>query len=78
VAAAVTLKGDPAADIEKQTRDAFERRADTIVNSASRANHAQYVQAVSTRWSSAGWRRRSAPTATGRRPSRWPVFSDVL
>jgi len=42
----VTLKGDPAADIEKQTRDAFERRADTIVNSASQANHAQYVQAV--------------------------------
>lgn len=46
VAAAVTLKGDPAADIEKQTRDAFEKRADTIVNSASQANQAQYAQAV--------------------------------
>lgn len=46
VAAAVTLKGDPAADIEKQTRDAFEQRADTIINSASQAHHAQWVQAV--------------------------------
>ena len=46
VAAAVTLKGDSAADIEKQTRDAFEKRADTIVNSASQANQAQYAQAV--------------------------------
>jgi hypothetical protein len=46
VAAAVTLKGDPAADIEKQTRDAFEQRADTIVNAASRAHPAQWAQAV--------------------------------
>jgi hypothetical protein len=64
VAAAVTLNGDPAADIEKQTRDAFEKRADTIINPASQVTMRSMFRRLSTRWSSAGRRRPSDPTAT--------------
>lgn len=65
VAAAATLQGHPAADIEAQTRDAFEQLADTMINSAPAASFRQAViDSLVQRGLACTFRADGDPTAT--------------